>query len=141
LFGLNNCSVHPDYLETPKVSGGTKMSYLLQFCGVTDPLRLFYLEQHGATSDAAVARRGPSFGGFRPFRLDDLLAWALETARGRHWDGDAIQRTVVDVWMERAEAIRQWQLRLREEPADRVLVAAIGTQHDWEQRCEDLLHA
>jgi hypothetical protein len=52
-----------------------------------------------------------------------------------------IQRTVVDVWMERAEAIRQWQLRLREEPADHLLVAGIGTPRDWEQRCEELLQA
>jgi hypothetical protein len=44
-------------------------------------------------------------------------------------------------WMERAEAIRQWQLRLREEPADHLLVAGIGTQRDWEQRCEELLQA
>ncbi|HYP02990.1 MAG TPA: hypothetical protein VER57_00410 [Cyanobium sp.] len=116
------------------------MTYLLQFFGVSDPLQLFYLEQRSGGSSAG-ARRGPSFGGFRPFQLDDLLAWALETGRGRHWDGEVIQRTVVDVWMERAEAIRQWQLRLREEPADHLLVAGIGTPRDWEQRCEELLQA
>ena len=117
------------------------MTYLLQFFGVSDPLQLFYLEQRSGGSSAGTARRGPSFGGFRPFQLDDLLAWALETGRGRHWDGEVIQRTVVDVWMERAEAIRQWQLRLREEPADHLLVAGIGTPRDWEQRCEELLQA
>ena len=37
--------------------------------------------------------------------------------------------------------IRQWQLRLREEPAERVLVAGIGTQRDWEFRCEQMLRA
>ena len=116
------------------------MTYLLQFFGVSDPLQLFYLEQRSGVCSAG-ARRGPSFGGFRPFQLDDLLAWALETGQGRHWDGEVIQRTVVDVWMERAEAIRQWQLRLREEPADHLLVAGIGTPRDWEQRCEELLQA
>jgi hypothetical protein len=43
--------------------------------------------------------------------------------------------------MERADLIRQWQLRLREEPADRLLVAGLGTTQDWEQRCESLLRA
>jgi hypothetical protein len=41
--------------------------------------------------------------------------------------------------MERAEVIRQWQARLREEPADRLLVAAIGTPLDWSARCELLM--
>jgi hypothetical protein len=105
------------------------MKYLLQFCGLSDPLQLFYLEQN----------EGPCFGGFRPFRLDDLLEWAVETARGRQWDHDAIHRTVVDVWLERADVIHQWQLRLREEPADRLVVAGLGTQGDWRRRCEALL--
>jgi len=48
---------------------------------------------------------------------------------------------VVNSWIERAELIRQWQLRLRDEPADRLVVAGLGTQHDWEQRCEQLLRA
>jgi hypothetical protein len=43
--------------------------------------------------------------------------------------------------MERADLIHQWQLRLRDEPADRLVVAGLGTQHDWEQRCEQLLQA
>jgi hypothetical protein len=50
------------------------MSYLLQFCGLSDPLQLFYLEQNSASP-------GPIYGGFRPFQLDDLLGWALDTAR------------------------------------------------------------
>ena len=107
------------------------MSYLLQFCGLSDPLQLFYLEQ----------RHGPSFGGFRPFRLDDLMGWAIETAKGRSWDLETIQTTVLNVWMERADVVRQWQLRLREEPTDRLLVAGLGTQRDWELRCEELLRA
>jgi hypothetical protein len=111
------------------------MTYLLQFCGVIDPLQLFYLEQR----NLARASAGPVFGGFRPFQLDDLLHWAQDIARGRRWDGEAIQRTVMDAWMERAEVIRQWQLRLREEPADRLLVAAIGTSLDWSAGCEHLM--
>lgn len=111
------------------------LSYLLQFCGVTDPIQLFYLEQRNLQPQ----RLGPAFGGFRPFQLDDLLGWALHIARGRHWDRDAIQRTVLDVWMERAEVICQWQSRLREEPAGRLLVAGIGTAEDWSVRCERLL--
>jgi hypothetical protein len=114
------------------------MIYLLQFCGLSDPLQLFYLEQ-GNSIGAADTAPGPVFGGFRPFQLDHLLDWALAIGSGRQWDGEAIQRTVVDVWMERADVIRQWQLRLREEPADRLLVAGIGTQRDWEHRCERLL--
>jgi hypothetical protein len=109
------------------------MIYLLQFCGVSDPLQLFYLEQSSG--------QGPAFAGFRPFQLDDLLGWALEAASGRGWDRDIIQATVVDVWFERAEAIRQWQLRLQREPEDRRLVAALGTQRDWERRCEAMLLA
>ena len=121
------------------VCAGLCMTYLLQFCGFSDPLQLFYLQQPIATSGGNGL--GLVFGGFRPFQLDDLLAWALETARGRDWDGEAIQRTVLDVWLERADLSRQWQLRLREEPGDRRLVACLGTQHDWEQRCEALLQA
>ena len=112
------------------------MTYLMQFCGFSDPLHLFYLEQQ---SESLSQRPSPAFAGFRPFTLDELLGWALQTGRRRRWDADAIQRTVLDVWMERADLIRQWQLRLRDEPADRLLVAALGTQRDWEHRCEDLL--
>lgn len=119
------------------------MTYLLQFCGVIDPLQLFYLEQRNleprASAEAAVPPVGPAFGGFRPFQLDEVLSWAQEIACGRRWDGEAIQRTVMDVWMERAEVIRQWQVRLRDEPADRLLVAAIGTPLDWSARCERLM--
>ena len=68
-----------------------------------------------------------------------MLTWAQDIARGRRWDGEAIQRTVMDVWMERAEVIRQWQVHLRQEPADRLLVAAIGTPLDWSARCERLM--
>ncbi|MFZ9229023.1 MAG: hypothetical protein ACO24U_00365 [Prochlorococcaceae cyanobacterium] len=107
------------------------MSYLLQFCGVSDPLQLFYLEQAG----------GPAFAGFRPFQLDDLLTWAQLTAQQRHWDLAAIHNAVLNTWIERADLIRQWQLRLREEPADHLVVAGLGTQHDWEHRCEQLLLA
>jgi hypothetical protein len=108
------------------------MTYLLQFCGVSDPLQLFYLEQ-------SSAQQGPAFAGFRPFQLDELLGWAVDTARGRGWDLQLIHSTVVDVWLERAEAIHQWQLRLLAEPQDRRVVAGLGTQHDWERRCEAML--
>ncbi|MEB3254990.1 MAG: hypothetical protein VKJ05_01250 [Synechococcaceae cyanobacterium] len=111
------------------------MAYLLQFCGFSDPLQLFYLEQRSSVADQS----GPVFAGFRPFQLDDLLGWALDIARQRSWDQEGIQRTVLDGWMERADLIRQWQLRLREEPSDRRLVAGLGTQHDWTRRCESLL--
>lgn len=110
------------------------MTYLLQFCGLSDPLQLFYLEQSGAA-------QGPAFAGFRPFQLDDLLGWAQDTARRRGWDLPAIQSTVLSAWLERAEAIRQWQLRLLTEPDDRRVVAGLGTQHDWERRCEAMLKA
>lgn len=113
------------------------MAYLLQFCGLSDPLQLFYLEQRSNTGGGQV--EGPVFGGFRPFQLDDLLGWALEMARLRHWNGELIQRTVLDAWLERADVIRQWQLRLRLEPADRMIVAALGTRQDWGRRCEVLL--
>jgi hypothetical protein len=32
-------------------------------------------------------------------------------------------------------------LRLLAEPDDRRLVAGLGTQHDWERRCEAMLQA
>ena len=90
----------------------------------------FYLEQKSAVSspvplsaaEGALAP-GPIYGGFRPFQLDDLLGSASRRPVGAAADGEAIQRMVLDVWMERADVIRQWQLRLREEPADRTLVA------------------
>lgn len=105
------------------------MAFLLQFCGFSDPLQLFYLEQQG----------GPVYGGFRPFQLDNLLAWAQVMAKGRGWELESIQRTVLDEWMARAEVIRQWQLRLRQEPQGRLLVAGLGTEGDWRQHCEQLL--
>lgn len=111
------------------------MAYLLQFCGLSDPLQLFYLEQRSAQRTES----GPVFAGFRPFQLDDLLSWAIDTARSRQWDNDQIQRTVLNVWMERADVIRQWQLLLRDEPSDRRVVAGLGSQRDWERRCEQLL--
>lgn len=107
------------------------MSYLLQVCGLSDPLQLFYLEQSA----------GPAFAGFRPFQLDRLLDWAQLTAQQRHWDLAAIHNAVMSGWMERADLIRQWQLRLQQEPSNRLVVAGLGTQHDWEQRCEQLLLA
>ncbi|MFZ9147777.1 hypothetical protein [Vulcanococcus sp.] len=111
------------------------MAYLLQFLGVTDPLRLFYLEQRGADGI------GPAFTGFRPVCLDGLLSWALETAGCRHWDCALTEQAVMRAWMERAEAIHQWQQRLRCEPEDCRLVTGLGTQQDWEQRCEAMLAA
>jgi hypothetical protein len=72
-----------------------RITYLLQFCGVSDPLQLFYLEQR------SVEVPGPVFTGLRPFQLDSLMAWALDSARGRGWDLERIQATVVDVWLER----------------------------------------
>ncbi|MEB3265147.1 MAG: hypothetical protein VKN13_00865 [Cyanobacteriota bacterium] len=113
------------------------MSYLLQFCGLSDPLQLFYLEQRSQAAEAS----GPAFAGFRPCQLDDLLSWATATAQGRGWDRGAIERTVIDGWLDRAEVIRQWQLRLRQEPGDRLLVAGLGTQHDWGRRYEQLFRA
>jgi hypothetical protein len=107
------------------------MSYLLQFCGLSDPLQLFYLEQS----------EGPAFAGFRPVQLDGLLAWAQAIGRQRHWDLEGIQHAVMAAWMERADVIGQWQLRLRHEPQDRLLVAGLGTPGDWERRCEQLLQA
>ncbi|MFM7085751.1 MAG: hypothetical protein ACKOXO_01995 [Cyanobium sp.] len=125
------------------------MTYLLQFCGLSDPLQLFYLEQRSAAAATAAtaataaagteAAPGPVFAGFRPFQLDDLLGWALDTAGRRHWDGEQIQRTVLAVWMERAGVIHQWQSRLRQEPPERLLVAALGSRQDWRLRCETLL--
>jgi len=122
------------------------MAYLLQLCGLSDPLQLFCLEQGLALPQApaaslASASRGPVFAGFRSFQLDDLLSWALEAAAQRCWEAEAIQRAVVDAWFERAEAIRQWQQRLQQDPSGRLLVAGLGSQHDWEQRCEAMLRA
>jgi len=112
------------------------MTYLLQFCGLSDPLELFSLEQCNSEPG-----NGPAFACFRPFQLDDLLGWGQRIGQQRHWDLEAIYRAVIEAWMERADLIRQWQLRLREEPADHLLVAGLGTTHDWERRCETLLRA
>jgi hypothetical protein len=106
------------------------MQLLLQFFGISDPLRLFELELH--------SKGGPAFAGFRPLQLDDLLGWGQESARLRGWDLELVQRTLINGWIERAESILQWQRQLREEPADRRLVAGLGTPVDWQQRCEQL---
>ncbi|QEY32606.1 hypothetical protein EVJ50_10620 [Synechococcus sp. RSCCF101] len=105
------------------------MTYLLQLCGFSDPLRLFYLEQ----------QQGPCYGGFRRFHLDDLMDWALAIASRRHWDSDLIEKAVMDHWLRRAEQIRLWQQRLGQQPSQQLLVAAIGTNQDWQRRCERLL--
>jgi hypothetical protein len=114
------------------------LAYLLQLCGLSDPLQLFYLEQGLALPPASA---GPLFAGFRTFQLDDLLSWALEAAARRCWEAEAIQRAVMDAWFERAEAIRQWQQRLQQDPSGRLMVAGLGSQRDWEQRCEAMLRA
>jgi hypothetical protein len=48
---------------------------------------------------------------------------------------------MLDASMYRAEVIRQWQLRLRDQPDDRLLVAALGSRGDWDRQCEELLRA
>jgi hypothetical protein len=111
------------------------MTYLLQFCGLSEPLQAFYLEQSGDSRTCS----GPVFAGFRPFQLDDLLGWALTSARTRGWDPEGIQTTVMQAWMERAEVIRQWQLRLKEGSSDHLVVAGLGTRIDWQRRCEGML--
>ena len=75
------------------------------------------------------------------WRHKHLLVWAGGIATQRQWDLEAIHQAVMGAWLERADLIRQWQLRLREEPADRLVVAGLGSQHDWEQRCEAMLLA
>ena len=111
------------------------MAYLLQFFGLSDPLQLFYLQQ------SSVDGAGPVFTGFRPVQLDALMTWALETASCRQWDPELTQQSVMQAWMERAEAIRQWQLRLRHEPGETQLVTGLGSQRAWEQRCEAMPRA
>ena len=106
------------------------MQLLLQFFGISDPLRLFELELN--------SEGGPAFAGFRPLQLDDLLGWGHDSARLRGWDLEQVQSTLVNGWIERAEAILQWQRQLRDEPADRRLVAGLGTPLDWQHRCEQL---
>lgn len=133
---MNGVACRAAYVAVMHSTGvvmAARITYLLQFCGVSDPLQLFYLEQR------SVEAPGPVFTGLRPFQLDGLLGWAQDVACRRGWDRERIQATVLEVWMERAEAIRQWQLRLQEEPPGYLLVAGLGTQHDWEQRCEAML--
>ncbi len=48
---------------------------------------------------------------------------------------------MLDLWLERADLIQQWQWRLRQEPFDRRVVAGLGSQRDREQRSELLLRA
>lgn len=139
MFAMNDTAGNRSYGVAVVVPAGWYMTYLLQFCGFSDPLQLFYLEQRSGAAEPSTT--GPVFAGFRPFQLDDLLGWALETARARQWDSDQIQRTVLDAWMDRADVIRQWQQRLQLEPADRRLVTALGSRQDWRQRCETLLQA
>lgn len=109
------------------------MALLLQFFGISDALHLFELEQRYP--------HGPVFAGFRPCQLDRLLSWGQQTAQRRCWDLDLVHQAVLKGWLEREELIRQWQFRLRASPSNQLLVTGLGSERDWQQRCEQLFDA
>ena len=106
------------------------MALLLQFFGISDPLHLFELEQRYP--------RGPVFAGFRPCQLDRLLSWGQQAGQSRRWEPDQVHQAVLRGWLEREELIRQWQRLLGSAPADQLLVAGLGNERDWQQRCEQM---
>ena len=44
-------------------------------------------------------------------------------------------------WLEKEELIAQWQRIMGQAPADRLLVAGLGTPQDWQLRCEKMFEA
>ena len=103
----------------------------LHFFGFADSLRLFELEQN---TDLYLR-------GFRPLQLDALLQWSQRVAGQQHWDREALQHQVMQVWMERADQIARWQAGLRRLPDDQLLVAALGSHGDWRRHWERMLRA
>ncbi|OUW25781.1 MAG: hypothetical protein CBD29_07435 [Synechococcus sp. TMED169] len=109
------------------------MALLLQFFGISDSLNLFHLEQGQPA--------GPVFAGFRPCQLDRLLGWGQQAAEQRCWDPQLVHQALLKGWLEKEELIAQWQRMLGKAPADRLLVAGLGTPKDWQLRCEKMFEA
>ena len=109
------------------------MALLLQFFGISDSLNLFRLEQGQPA--------GPVFAGFRPCQLDRLLGWGQQAAEQRCWDQQLVHQALLKGWLEKEELIAQWQRILGQAPADRLLVAGLGTPQDWQLRCEKMFEA
>ena len=103
----------------------------LHFFGFADSLRLFELEQ----------TTGLCLRGFRPLQLDALLLWSQRVAWQHHWDREALQRQVMQTWMERADQIVRWQAGLQRLPDDQLLVAALGSHGDWRRHWEWMLRS
>ena len=79
---------------------------LLHFFGLGDVLRRFELEQ----------LTGLNLMGFRPLNLDDLVIWSQEVALQHQWDADRIHQDVLRLWINQADDISAWKLRLQHSP-------------------------
>ena len=102
---------------------------LLHFFGLGDVLRRFELEQ----------LTGLNLMGFRPITLDDLVIWSQGVAHQQHWDADRIHHDVLQLWINQAEEIDEWRVRLKQSPANVELLAGIGDDRCWQQHWEGML--
>ncbi len=102
---------------------------LLHFFGLGDVLRRFELEQ----------LTGLNLMGFRPLNLDDLVIWSQEVALQHQWDADRIHQDVLRLWINQADDISAWKLRLQHSPGEVELLAGIGDEQSWQRHWERLL--
>ena len=109
------------------------MALLLQFFGISDSLNLFRLEQGQPA--------GPVFAGFRPCQLDRLLGWGQQAAEQRCWDPAACASSPAQGLVGERRADCAVAADLGSSPADRLLVAGLGTPQDWQLRCEKMFEA
>ena len=64
-----------------------------------------------------------------------------QAAEQRCWDQQLVHQALLKGWLEKRELIAQWQRILGQAPADRLLVAGLGTPQDWQLRCEKMFEA
>ena len=107
----------------------TRCMILLHFFGLGDVLRRFELEQ----------LTGLNLMGFRPLNLDDLVIWSQKVAKQQHWDADRIHNDVLQLWINQAEEIDEWKVRLKHSPGEVELLAGIGDERSWQRHWESLL--
>jgi len=102
---------------------------LIHFFGLGHVLRRFELEQ----------LTGLNLMGFRPLNLDDLVIWSEGVAQQQHWDADRIHNDVLQLWINQAEEIDEWKVRLKHSPGEVELLAGIGDERSWQRHWESLL--
>ena len=74
--------------------------------------------------------------------VSSIACWdGATSAEQRCWDQQLVHQALLKGWLEKEELIAQWQRILGQAPADRLLVAGLGTPQDWQLRCEKMFEA